>query len=206
MQNNDNTNDQKAKQERREKLQNVLIAVVLSVSLIIVVKYISDYYYFDQIQAQITEKETKLTGLRQQNQHSLEIKTNFQKLEADSAQVEKDYEQLSPLIPQDEEVQSILNDIYKAAVERGLRVTLFSQSEKVVHQGALNEVPCKASVLGAPDAINRYLVDFTRFKRILQLHKVRVTEEKDPKYVGNFNAEILFSAYSSPKLEKGKVN
>lgn len=201
-----NTNEQKTKQQMREKLQNVIIAIILSTIVITLVKYGSDYFYFDEVNLQITSKEQKLKGLREQNQHSLEIKSNFQKLKMDSSQIEKDYQQLSPLIPQDEEVQSILNDVYKAAAGRGLRVTLFSQSEKVVRQNSLNEVPCKASVLGAPDAINRYLVDFTRFKRILQLHKVKVSEEKDPKYAGNYNAEILFSAYSSPKLEKTKVN
>jgi Tfp pilus assembly protein PilO len=188
-------------QQNREKYQNILIGLILSVVLITGIKYVSDYYYFDDVQTTITTKEEKLANLRNENQHSIEIKANFQKLEIDSAQIEEDYKKLSPFIPEDEEVQAILNDIYKAAVERNLRVTLFSQSEKILHQGALNEIPCKASILGSNDQLRRYLQDFARSKRILQLHKVKITEEKDPRYAGNVDADIFFSAYSSAKAD-----
>lgn len=188
-------------QENREKYQNILIGLVLSVVLIAGMKYVSDYYYFDEVQITITAKKQKLANLKLENQHSVEIKANFQKLEADSAQIEEDYKKLSPLIPEDEEVQQILNDIYKAAVIRNLRVTLFSQSEKILRQGSLNEIPCKASILGSDEQIRRYLEDFARSKRILQLRKVKIVEDKDFRYVGNFDADISFSAYSSAKVD-----
>lgn len=191
-------------QNPKESRQTLIIAIVVAVSLIYVTNWFSNYFYFDRVNAQISFKQEEFSGLEQEHCNLEKIKSNLQVLEKNSASLEEDYKNLVPLIPEEKELPDILAYLYQAGTSRNLRLSHFSQSQKIARQGALNQLPITVSVLGSDDDILRYLNDFVRFKRILNIDNIKITEETNPKYAGNFNAEIKFSAYLSAPNSKNQ--
>lgn len=184
-------------QNPQEKKQTLIIAIVVAISLVYLTNWFANYLYFDQLSNQVTVKKEEFNTLETERHNLEQIKSNLQTLERNSATLEDDYKKLSPLIPEEKELPDILAYLYQAGTNRSLRLSHFSQSQKISRQGALNQLPITVSVLGSDDDILRYLNDFVRFKRILNVDNVKITEETNPKYVGNMNAQIKFSAYLS---------
>jgi Tfp pilus assembly protein PilO len=190
-------NAQDVQEKNREKKQTLIIAIVVVISLVYLTNWFADYLYFDGLSQQVASKQQELTALETEHHNLEQIKSNLLTLEKNSSSLEDDYKKLAPLIPEEKELPDILSYLYQAGTRRNLRLSHFSQSQKISRQGALNQLPITVSVLGSDDDILRYLNDFVRFNRILNIDNVKVTEETNPKYIGAMNAEIKFSAYVS---------
>lgn len=181
----------------KEKKQNLIIAIVIGIGLIYLTSWFSNYLYFDELSIQITSKQTTLDSLENERKSLENTKQTLSVLEEKSLKLEEDYKKLSGLVPEEKELQDILKDLSDAGKLRNLRLSHFSQSQKIARQGALNQVPITVSVVGSDDDISRYLFELTRFKRIFSVDSVKFNEETNPEYAGNVSAEIKFSAFIS---------
>lgn len=188
-----------------QKKQNLIIAIVVSIGLMWLINITLNYAYFDEMNLEISKKQENLNGLKSQVQELTILQTKLVELEKRSEQLEKDYKKLNQLIPEEKELPEILSYLYDAGLNRDLKLSHFSQSEKISRLGALKQLPINVSVLGTQDSIARYLDDFNRFKyvkRLLNLDSIKFVEETSPKYKdrGLFTAQIKFSAFlSDPK-------
>ena len=189
-----------------EKYQTLIIAVVVGVALMYVNNWLSSYFYFDQVAIEINTKEEEFVSLQRERQHLEQVKANLEILEKSSYNLEDDYKKLEPLIPEEKDLADILAYLYKSGTNRNLRLSHFSQSQKISRQGALNQLPITVSVLGSEDDVLRYMNDFVRFNRILNIDSIKFKEETNPQYIGNVNAEVKFSAYlSDPNAGQAKT-
>ena len=214
------TQDKELQEKRREKRQTLIIALVVSVGLVYLTNWFAGYFYFDGINNQISLKTQDFTTLQAEHKTLEIIKNNLETLEKNSASLEDEYKQLSPLIPEEKELPNILAYLYQAGTSRSLQLSHFSQNEKIAREGALNQMPVTVSVVGTDDSVLRYLNDFVRFNRILNIDSIKTTEEQNPKrpckrlddvsteenktvseqkskIPCNITAEIKFSAYVS---------
>lgn len=194
------------KQEAKDKKQNLIIAITLALAMIYLINWFSQHFYFNERGNQIASKEQDLSALETKRDSLENIKKNLDVLQKSSFDLEDDYKALSVLVPEEKDLPNILTYLHQAGVQRDLRLSHFSQSQKIARQGALNQVPITVSVLGSDDNISRYLTDFVRFNRILNLEGIKLVEETDPKYIGNMNAEIKFSAYVSDPISIAMTN
>lgn len=191
-------------QKMNQKRQEVVIAVGISLALFWLLNTAAQYFYFDELSTQIASTEKQLSSLKEQNQNLEVMKANLKKLEDNNDQLTSDYKELNKLIPEEQELPEILDYLYNSGISRGLKLSHFSQSQKISHVGALNQLPITVSVVGADDNIRRYISDFTRYKRILNVDSIQITRLNEPKVdekiPDKFNAEIHFSAFlSDPK-------
>lgn len=192
-------------QNPREKRENLIIVIVIGIALVYLTNWFTGYFYFDEIATQISSKQQTLNELENERKTLENTKQTLSLLEDKSSKLEEDYKKLSVLVPEEKELQDILKDLSESGRLRNLRLSHFSQSQKIARQGALNQIPITVSVLGSDDDISRYLFELTRFKRIFSVDSVKFSEESNPQFVGNVNAEIKFSAFiSSPVSEEIK--
>ena len=202
--NQNNQNSQASQQNSNLKRQNILIAIVVSLALAYMVNMGADYMYFDDISLKVNRKQEHLNTLVAENKELVALTNQYNELEKQAEQLNDDYKKLNVLIPEERELPEILNFLYNAGLSRNLKLSHFSQSEKIARSGALNQLPVTVSVVGTDSDIARYLDDFNRFKyvgRLLNIDSVKFVEETDPKLAGLFTAEIKFSAFlSDPKV------
>lgn len=188
-----------------QKKQNLIIAIIVSIGFMWLINITLNYAQFDEMDLEIARKQENLNGLKAQTQELTILQTKLVELEKRSEQLEKDYKKLNKLIPEEKELPEILSYLYDAGLNRDLKLSHFSQSEKISRLGALKQLPINVSVLGTQDSIARYLDDFNRFKyvkRLLNIDSIKFSEEITPKYEdrGLFTAQIKFSAFlSDPK-------
>lgn len=196
-------NSQASQQNSNLKRQNILIAIVVSLALAYMVNMGANYMYFDDISLKVNRKQEHLNTLVAENKELVALTNQYNELEKQAEQLNDDYKKLNVLIPEERELPEILNFLYNAGLSRNLKLSHFSQSEKIARSGALNQLPVTVSVVGTDSDIARYLDDFNRFKyvrRLLNIDSVKFIEETDPKLAGLFTAEIKFSAFlSDPK-------
>jgi len=202
--NQNNQNSQASQQNSNLKRQNILIAIVVSLALAYMVNMGANYMYFDDISLKVNRKQEQLNTLVAENKELVALTNQYNELEKQAEQLNDDYKKLNVLIPEERELPEILNFLYNAGLSRNLKLSHFSQSEKIARSGALNQLPVTVSVVGTDSDIARYLDDFNRFKyvgRLLNIDSVKFVEETDPKLAGLFTAEIKFSAFlSDPKV------
>lgn len=202
--NQNNENSQTSQQNNNLKRQNILIAIVVSLALAYMVNMGANYMYFDDISLKVNRKQEHLNTLVAENKELVALTNQYNELEKQAEQLNNDYKKLNVLIPEERELPEILNFLYNAGLTRNLKLSHFSQSEKIARSGALNQLPVTVSVVGTDSDIARYLDDFNRFKyvgRLLNIDSVKFIEETDPKLAGLFTAEIKFSAFlSDPKV------
>lgn len=201
--NQNNQNSQASQQNSSLKRQNILIAIVVSLALAYMVNMGANYMYFNDVSLEAIRKQEQLNALVAENKELVALTDQYNELEKQAEQLNNDYKKLNVLIPEERELPEILNFLYNAGLSRNLKLSHFSQSEKVARSGALNQLPVTVSVVGTDSDVARYLDDFNRFKyvgRLLNIDSVKFVEETDPKLQGLFTAEIRFSAFlSDPK-------
>lgn len=208
--NNNNKNDKNDKQEKKESF---IIAIVVGMAMIYLTSWFANYFYFNEVTINISSKEETLNTLETERKVLENTKKNLSLLQEHSSKLEDDYKKLSVLVPEEKDLQNVLSDLSRAGLQRNLRLSHFSQSQKIARQGAVNQVPITVSVLGSDDDISRYLFEMTRFSRIFNIDSVKFTTETNSQYAGNVNAEIKFSAFiSAPvsqeiaQIQKAKAN
>jgi Tfp pilus assembly protein PilO len=197
--NNNNKNDKNDKQEKKESF---IIAIVVGMAMIYLTNWFANYFYFNEVTINISSKEETLNTLETERKVLENTKKNLSLLQEHSSKLEDDYKKLSVLVPEEKDLQNVLSDLSRAGLQRNLRLSHFSQSQKIARQGAVNQVPITVSVLGSDDDISRYLFEMTRFSRIFNIDSVKFTTETNSQYAGNVNAEIKFSAFISAPVSQ----
>lgn len=201
--------------------QDLLIAIVVSIALVWLSNIAIQYLFFDDFTTAISSKTEQLSQMVGENQKLTVMQANLNTLENNGETLSVEYKQLNSLIPEEKELPDILEYLYKAGLSRNLKLSHFSQSQKIARVGALNQLPITVSVTGSDDNIRRYVNDFIRFKRILSVDSVEITkipnqkpqetpekaEKPNQKIDETYSAEIKFSAFlSDPKYDpKDKV-
>lgn len=217
--------------ETKSTTQDLLIALVLSIVLVYLSNLTIEYFVFEDFTKEITSKTEQLSGLSSENQRLVVMQANLNRLENNVDTLSNEYKELNNLIPEEKELPDILEYLYKSGLSRNLKISHFSQSQKIARVGALNQLPITVTVTGASDNISRYVNDFIRFKRILSVDSVEITkvvnqrleiskdtQNTDPNSNQNnnqnnnqtsnkkveevYSGEIRFSAYlSDPKFD-----
>ncbi len=207
--------------------QDLLIAVVISIVLVYLSNLTIEYFLFEDFTKEITSKTEQLSGLSSENQRLVVMQGNLNRLENNVDTLSTEYKELNNLIPEEKELPEILDYLYKSGLSRNLKISHFSQSQKIARVGALNQLPITVTVTGASDNISRYVNDFIRFNRILSVDSVEITKvvnqrlevSKDTQNTDQntsqntnkkaeevYNGEIRFSAYlSDPKFDQKVV-
>ena len=145
-QNNQNSqNSQNSQQNSNLKRQNILIAIVVSLALAYMVNLGANYMYFNDVSLEASRKQEQLNALVAENKELVALTNQYNELEKQAEQLNNDYKKLNVLIPEERELPEILNFLYNAGLSRNLKLSHFSQSEKIARNGALNQLPVTVS-------------------------------------------------------------
>ena len=184
-------------QSPENRKANFLTAVIAAIALVLGTYYVSNTYYFSQQNDELLRLAAKVNELKQANDENAQIKKNSEQTEIALVDAEKKYSSLKFLVPSEAELPQILNWLADKARGRNLKLEHFSQGTQTKQTGVIGEIPVQVEVLGYYDGVERFIEDFSRFERLLQVRSVHMMQEpqKDPTPVLVVRANISFSAY-----------
>lgn len=176
---------------------NLLTAIIAAITLVLGTYYLTNTYYFSYQNEELLRLTIKANELKQANDENAQIKKNSEQTERALMDAEKKYSALKPLVPSEAELPQILDWLANKARGRNLKLEHFSQGTQTKQAGTISEIPVQVEVLGYYDGVERFIEDFSRFERLLQVHSVHMMQEpqKDPTPVLVVRANISFSAY-----------
>jgi Tfp pilus assembly protein PilO len=182
----------------KDNLARIIFTTLIAAAIVLVVNEAANYFYFSTRADLLTKQRDKITEMKSSNDENERIKANADQLEQAFVDAERRYNLLKPLLPPEAELPKVLDWVTERATLRDLKLEHFSQGTRIQQQGAINEIPIQVEVLGYYDGVGRFLGDFARFERVLQVHGVRmVQEQQNPSAYTTVRANISFSAYVS---------
>lgn len=184
----------------KESKASGIIAGILAASIIVYGSYeISNMYYFQPEAAIQLKQQVKLDELKNSNNESERIKANASQLEQSLASAEKQFSTLTPLVPTQRELPQIQESLAKKAYERALKFDFFTSAGAPIPRGSMLEIPLQIDVVGYYDSIGRYIEEFSRFERLLQVRSVTMKLEKSPLNV--LPVQTPANANTNPNLD-----
>lgn len=184
-------------EEKKKQRTEIIIAIIFAVVIMIGGYLVSNYGYFDAEAKSLEVQQQKLTELQASNTTLEEISKHMPELENESNQVDADYQRLLPLVPNKNDLSTVLQDVQSAAIRRGLRLESFTPSTAKIKPGTLNEIPVQAEILGDDSSLRGYLTELAHFSRILQVNSVEYTRIQEGELKGNVKAKVNLSAFTS---------
>ncbi len=184
-------------EEKKKQKTEVIIAVIFAVVIMVGGYLVSNYGYFDVEAKSLELQQQKLNELEASNIMLAEIDKHMPELENESNQVDADYQRLLPLVPNKNDLPTVLQDVQSAAIRRGLRLESFTPSTAKIKPGTLNEIPISAEILGDEINLRQYLTELAHFSRIFQVNSVEYTRIQEGELKGNVKAKVSLSAFTS---------
>lgn len=184
-------------EEKKKRRTEIIIAIIFAVVIMISSYLVTNYAYFDAEAQTLKLEQQKLTELQASNTTLEEISKHMPELENESNQVDADYQRLLPLVPNKNDLSTVLQDVQNAAIQRGLRLESFTPSTAKTKPGTLNEIPVLAEIMGDDASLRQYLTELAHFSRILQVNSVEYMRIQEGEFKGNVKAKVSLSAFTS---------
>lgn len=177
------------------KIVKTIVGILMAIGLFYASFAISNYFYFDEQQTDINTKNKLLEFLIAQNNQNEKLKANMEQLEQALLKAEDEAKSLKKLLPSEAEVPAVLNWVANRAYERGLKLEHFNQLDKKASNN-LTEVSLNVEVSGNYDSAGRFLEDFARYERVLNVKTILMTQKLDQSQPTTL-ASINFVAFVS---------
>lgn len=195
MEKNQNQNDEL--QAKRAKRQEFFIALIVCGLIFISSFFAANHFIFDELQAQIDQKQQKLSEIKANNKLLQQVADNRLELDKQTNEINEAYKKLAPLVPEETELPVVLAKIQDLAISRGLRLENFTPKPQVKKDGALSEIPITIELMGDDTQLKIYLLSLESLKRILHLNSLKTTKIEQGQFQGNVKAQLELSAYVS---------
>ncbi|MEM0913091.1 MAG: type 4a pilus biogenesis protein PilO [Planctomycetota bacterium] len=167
---------------------------LLFVALLIAMPVSAYFYVFqprtetiEEARAEIIRMQGKLNQLEQATRDMPDLGAEIAKL----AQAIELYEQR---LPQREEVDGILEDVWRVAVANKLE-PVSVRTQQVIGTATYSELPIRMKIKGDFDGFYQFLLDVEKLPRITRLPDLRLTKSRDKEGEGQMVAEITLSIF-----------
>jgi type IV pilus assembly protein PilO len=167
---------------------------LLFVALLIAMPVCAYFYVFqprtttiEQARAEIVRMQGKLDQLEQATENMPDLGAEIDKL----AQAIELYEQR---LPQREEVEGILEDVWRVAVANQLE-PLSVRTQQVIGTASYSELPIRMKIKGDFDGFYQFLLDVEKLPRITRLPDLKLTKIDGEDSEGQMIAELTLSIF-----------
>ena len=128
---------------------------------------------------ELDAERNKEPGLKQDYRAKLGQAVNLNELRKQKQQVEEYVTQLEKQLPGKAEMDALLSDINQAGLGRGLQFELFRPGQVLV-KDYYAELPIAIKVSGRFHDIGAFAADVANLSRIVTLHNMLITTNKEP--------------------------
>jgi len=167
---------------------------LLFVALLIAMPVSAYFYVFqprtqtiEEARAEILRMQGKLDQLEQATKDMPDLGAEIDKL----AQAIELYEQR---LPQREEVEGILEDVWRVAVANKLE-PLSVRTQQVIGTANYSELPIRMKIKGDFDGFYQFLLDVEKLPRITRLPDLKLIKSKSQDNEGEMTAELTLSIF-----------
>jgi type IV pilus assembly protein PilO len=144
------------------------------------------YFYVSEVQADITLRQTRLTGLRADIARGVATARRLPEFQAQVEQLEQRLENLRQVLPEEKDVADILRRIQGLATQSNLTIQRFTPLAPVQQQ-LYAEIPYRLQAEGTYHNLGYFFERISKFPRIINVGEILIR----PKTPGEAGVTIL---------------
>ncbi|MEM1209987.1 MAG: type 4a pilus biogenesis protein PilO [Planctomycetota bacterium] len=158
---------------------------------------VSAYFYVFKPRAETIQKVNADTQHKRAKLAKLDEVMASHKIHGLGVEIEKlaqAIELYEQRLPQREEVDGILEDVWRVAVANKLE-PLSVRTQQVIGTATYSELPIRMKIKGDFDGFYQFLLDVEKLPRITRLPDLKLTKSKDKDTEGQMVAELTLSIF-----------
>jgi type IV pilus assembly protein PilO len=166
------------------------------------------HFYVSEQQADLTMRQSRLTGLRADIQKGVATAKQLPQFEAQVAELESRLESLRQVLPEEKDVADTLRRIQGLATKSNLAIQRF-QPGKPVQQKMYAEVPYRLQAEGTYHNLGSFFDQISKFPRIINISEISIKAKSPVEPDRTITAECVATTFvlqeGAAGVAKGKT-
>ena len=181
------------------KTKQILIVLVIG----IVVSFLFYRYGISKKRILLVEKRAERQQLTLKINEAKSVVAQLDDFREKVRKVELKWKRAQQMLPQEQEIPSLLKSIAESGVIQNVEILVFQKSNPV-QQEHYTEIPVQLQVSGGYHDIGRFLSSIGNLSRIVTVADLRINPETGYKIRASFKATTYTLAQTEPKAKKKK--